>query len=802
MWRLHLALLLPFAPAGAQSPSAPSAPPAATPPAATLVTPSLSATGAPPASLTWADCDADGDLDLVVLVEGTLARLFQNEAGRSFQDITASAGLAGILGATQAAWADFDQDGRPDLLLVVPGGESRLFRGLEGPRFEEVHALAELEAAFDLRGVAVVDLDGDGAPDLVVQTPTRERVLRNLGRGRFQEIALDWPPRVVPAGGVGAASAPGDAGAQPGGATGGFEGATAGGGGPFAGRTLVGPHQAASSALFCAGSIEDLANPGTCMNASTTPTLGLLYPLSSDLFVSAAGRVGLGTLTPADRLHVEGRVRASGQFISTVAGSAPLVVSSSVKVAGFNADLLDGLDSGAFRLAGQPILSADIADGAILDADVSLAAGIAGVKILPSFGAQNVVTTGRGGFGTVTPNSTLHVNGAAGLDPFRVQTNGNTKLLVGSGGGVAVGANVATPPTNGLYVAGDVGLGTSTPASKLHVEAAGGNAAAVQATSPQGVNYGGYFVAADLNGTAVWGQATGSQESTGVFGLSQSATGTGVRGQVTGSGVNYGVFGSTSSSTGFAGYFTGGKNHFGGRVGVGTTTPLAEVHVAGIGGNADLLLKRNDATHGFNVGVNAAPKLFIARTDGTTYNDFLTIDGVNGNVGIGTANPSVRLDVNGATRTTILTITGGSDLAERFEVSPASEGAAVEPGLVVVIDPARPGELIVASQPYDRRVAGVISGANGLSPGMVMSAEGDPLADGTHHVALTGRVWCRADASGAAIEPGDLLTTSAVPGHAMKAEDAGRTFGAVIGKAMTPLAAGERGLVLVLVNLH
>ena len=66
-------------------------------------------------------------------------------------------------------------------------------------------------------------------------------------------------------------------------------------------------------------------------------------------------------------------------------------------------------------------------------------------------------------------------------------------------------------------------------------------------------------------------------------------------------------------------------------------------------------------------------------------------------------------------------------------------------------------------------------------------------------IALTGRVWCWCDASNRAIEPGDRLTTSATPGYAMKVTDNQRAIGAVIGKAMTPLADG-RGLVLVLVQ--
>jgi hypothetical protein len=84
---------------------------------------------------------------------------------------------------------------------------------------------------------------------------------------------------------------------------------------------------------------------------------------------------------------------------------------------------------------------------------------------------------------------------------------------------------------------------------------------------------------------------------------------------------------------------------------------------------------------------------------------------------------------------------------------------------------------------------------------MVMGQEGS-VADGLHPVALTGRVYVHVDSTGGAIEPGDLLTTSDVPGHAMKVTDPTRSHGAIIGKAMSALAADERGMVLVLVNLH
>jgi hypothetical protein len=84
---------------------------------------------------------------------------------------------------------------------------------------------------------------------------------------------------------------------------------------------------------------------------------------------------------------------------------------------------------------------------------------------------------------------------------------------------------------------------------------------------------------------------------------------------------------------------------------------------------------------------------------------------------------------------------------------------------------------------------------------MVMQAEGHPHAAGEHPLAMTGRVWCLADASHGAIQRGDRLTTSPTVGHAMKAADEARAPGTVIGKAMSELREG-RGLVLVLVNLQ
>ena len=123
------------------------------------------------------------------------------------------------------------------------------------------------------------------------------------------------------------------------------------------------------------------------------------------------------------------------------------------------------------------------------------------------------------------------------------------------------------------------------------------------------------------------------------------------------------------------------------------------------------------------------------------------------------------------------------------------------PGMVVAIDEKQTGKLRLASSAYDHAVAGIVSGAAGVKPGVTLTQEGT-VADGKFPVAMSGRVWCYVDAdANGPVVPGDLLTTSVTPGHAMKATNPARTQGAIIGKAMTGLKEGK-GLVLVLVTLQ
>ncbi len=174
---------------------------------------------------------------------------------------------------------------------------------------------------------------------------------------------------------------------------------------------------------------------------------------------------------------------------------------------------------------------------------------------------------------------------------------------------------------------------------------------------------------------------------------------------------------------------------------------------------------------------------------------FAIWNSTNGN-DVAAFSPNGDLYVVGELSTTVLTVRGGADVAEPFEMTKPED---MEPGSVVVIDEDLPGQLKLSTESYDNKVAGIISGAGGVKPGLRLHQEG--VMEGDHHVALSGRVYVKADAAFGKIKPGDLLTTSSTPGHAMKVKEHDQAQGAILGKAMSRLEEGT-GLVLVLVTLQ
>lgn len=361
----------------------------------------------------------------------------------------------------------------------------------------------------------------------------------------------------------------------------------------------------------------------------------------------------------------------------------------------------------------------------------------------------------------------------------------------------ALHADTAASVENGmipddLYIDGRLGIGTDSPRTDLEIQGTSG----LRVTTGQHNNvFGefkhGYSQGLIINANAGGGWADMRFQTDGTDRMFIESAG------------NVGI-GTTTPATKLD---VVGTAYVSGRLGIGTTSPDTKLEINGNGSSwAEGFLSIK------NEGEDAGIRIYDSDTDvkhhifndthyfdslricpaGTYTNGGITIT-QGGNVGIGTGLlvPTSRLTVAGSIK-----LTGGSDLSEPFKFN---RPGLVKPGMIVSIDPERSGELKPASSPYDRCVAGIVSGAGGVRPGLLMMQQ-DTL-EGDHQVALVGRVYGLCDASYGSIKPGDLLTTSPTPGYAMKVTDYNRAQGAILGKAMTKLEKGK-ALVLVLVGLQ
>jgi hypothetical protein len=280
-----------------------------------------------------------------------------------------------------------------------------------------------------------------------------------------------------------------------------------------------------------------------------------------------------------------------------------------------------------------------------------------------------------------------------------------------------------------------------------------------------------------------WHGVEGISDSTiggfGVYG-GHTAGGTGVVGESTGW-VAVGGF-ATSTSQGAAVY----GEHKGGQAGVwGNNKNETDQAGAGVVGTSRAAGVIGQSTTWMGV---------YGRSDSTTGGagvmgeSFGTGAGIYGKGGRVAGFFEGDVEVTGDIRLT------NADCAEDFDIAGVET---VEPGTVMVLG--EEGALRPSAQAYDKRVAGVISGAGDYKPGIVLDKR--EVEGNRSPVALLGKVFCKVDASELPIEVGDLLTTSDTPGHAMKAADPLKAHGSIIGKALRPLREGQ-GLIPILIALQ
>lgn len=530
--------------------------------------------------------------------------------------------------------------------------------------------------------------------------------------------------------------------------------------------------------------------------------------------VSNDGLVGIGNTSPAHRLQVtdtQGGLLSMPLRVENVSSTAGTATAIGFKV---TADLQPKgaiayertatFGRGKFHFLQDPVADNFLPDltNSVLTIDNAGAVGIG----TTSPGSRLHVLAGSAG--TVTPHgssSAAFERSAANYLSILSPDANERGVLFGSpasnvSGGILYN-NSGTPnglqfrtATNTTRMAitetGSVGIGTTSPAAELHVRAPSADTLGeIRVTPGQANAVGQIYLSENTSGSfASIVRHSGVSNRLEFWGVNNSAE-VGPHLVVTRDTGNVGIGTSTpATKLAVAGVIqsTAGGAQDGGEIQLlrpGATSPTLIMYGADASGQGSAIdMYRSTGTRGVyinaeeNLGRGAALSL---------YNQ----------AGVETIKLDADFDNTGVGRviTDVLQITG-ADLAEKF---PASE--AIQPGMVVAIDPINEGRLCIARGAYNRTVAGVVSGANGFSVGALLgnraeSADGPPIA-------LAGRVYVWADADVDSIRPGDMLTSSDTPGHAMKVRDHAAAQGAIIGKAMGSLESGK-GLVLVLVNLQ
>ena len=486
---------------------------------------------------------------------------------------------------------------------------------------------------------------------------------------------------------------------------------------------------------------------------------------------------------PPRWLNIEARVGGAANF--TLLGPRQEVTSAPYAI---RAQTAGGLAAGTLTASQLKIAGAGPAPGQFLsfaNGDFAWSdPGVAAGDIWVRNGADAFYTAGNVGIGTNSPTAGIRLevvgaalfrpangaiqfgspNGELGFSVIPTLASGRADLRFDGSTLKLVAGIVGGPPSpaNGIVIGtnGNVGIGTGVPGPGIRLDvngalrmAAGGSGGVVQFGSP---NFESGMSISSVNRSDV--RFDGATLKL-----------------VAGRGV-----GPPSSLSGIA-------IHTSGNVSIGSLEPPT----------SKLQIVAQDALN--LVGYQP----FLTLADANAGYARSRIQGVNGDLVfepenfINGSNPNgaMVLANSGNVSVRTLTIRGGADLAEPFELS--HDG--IQKGAVVIIDDEQPGKLKLSTRAYDTRVAGIVSGANGVNPGISLHQDG--VLEKGENVALSGRVYVLADAANGAIKPGDLLTTSDTPGHAMKVSDHTQSQGAILGKAMSRLEDGQ-GMVLVLVTLQ
>jgi hypothetical protein len=143
-------------------------------------------------SAAWGDYDNDGDLDLYVTNWQAQDLLYRNSGDGTFTNVTGSAQMdvSAEGRKMEAAWVDFDLDGYLDLYLCKYYAPNQLYYNNQDGSFTEVAYLAGVDDVRDSDGALWADFDDDGYPDLMVTNRDQDNSLYiNNGDGTLTEVS-------------------------------------------------------------------------------------------------------------------------------------------------------------------------------------------------------------------------------------------------------------------------------------------------------------------------------------------------------------------------------------------------------------------------------------------------------------------------------------------------------------------------------------------------------------------------------------------------------------------------------------
>lgn len=413
------------------------------------------------------------------------------------------------------------------------------------------------------------------------------------------------------------------------------------------------------------------------------------------------------------------------------------------------------------------------------------------------------------------------------MPPLKGQSN-NVNTPGVAGDNTAGGSGVSGDSNSGMGVSGHSITAAAVAGESdrgTGVSALGhGTAPALESVNDNTTDNAGPGLRARSAAAGVIGESTTWM---GVFGLTQSKTGgNGVMGQAVGTGA--GVFGESSDGIGVLGQTSGVTISSAGVRGVMTNADGVAPAVWGENqGFGEGVFGRGSRGSGVT-GIHGDPRLqeTTVANDGGRAGVFGASDVGAGLVGYARDAAAPGVLAFGGIRAVAMSqrlagefvgdlqINGdiflpGADCAEQFDIDPDDPP---EPGDVVVISST--SRVRRSAKPYDKTVAGVVSGAGSYRPGIILDSQlrsaqpagltvvpGATPTGARRPIALVGKVFCRVDAAFGGVDTGDLLTTSDTPGHAMRADNPTRAFGSILGKALGRLSEG-RGLVPVLVCLQ